>query len=273
MIDDTPAIDAETYQRATGLFQNKRTFLPPERVQLLASEVVHRLSQLGRPAIIVEAAKIDTGTVDDSCNLLLRQDTTAPLSFIAELQRRGASPQTLRYGLIAGAARRLGERWDRDEIGFMDVTIATGRLYGLIRAIKADNGDVGESDRADRRALFASVPGETHTIGISLAAETFRDAGWEIDLQISETHDDLIDHVTATKPMVIGLSLSSERRLPDLIRLVLALRIVAPLSTIGVAPALDMPDDEIFGLVDVDLIFRDARRALNDLERLSRLRQ
>jgi hypothetical protein len=48
---------------------------------------------------------------------------------------------------------------------------------------------------------------------------------------------------------------------------VLALRIVTPSAIVGVAPALDMPDDEILQLVDADIIFRHAGRALADLER------
>jgi hypothetical protein len=67
--------------------------------------------------------------------------------------------------------------------------------------------------------------------------------------------------------LVIGLSLSTKARLPDLIRLVLALRIVAPSAIVGVAPALDMSDDEIMRLVDADIVFRHAGRALADLER------
>ena len=38
-------------------------------------------------------------------------------------------------------------------------------------------------------------------------------------------------------------------------------------AIVGVAPALDMSDDDILQLVDADIIFRHAGRALADLER------
>lgn len=273
MRDDANAINVETYHRANVLFANKRNSLAPERIEDLAVEVIERLARLGEPAIDVEPIDIPPQTISAFCDLLLKAKSSAPLSFIEDLQKRGASPQLLRYGLIAGAARYLGERWDRDESSMIDVTIATGQLYALIRAIKTDLDPESGARRTRPHALFASVPGETHTLGISLASATFRDAGWDIDLKISEHHDDLVSHVVATRPTVVGLSLSTKERLPDLIRLTLALRIVVPSAIIGVAPALDMDDDELLALVDVDLVFRDARLALNDLDRLTRLRK
>ncbi|MBK5946490.1 hypothetical protein CCR83_08610 [Rhodobacter veldkampii DSM 11550] len=270
---ETHAINTELYHRANRLFDNKRNSLPAERIERLATEVIQRLVKLGPPVLRVDVNTIAPETVSEFCDLLLQPDSAAPLSFILDLQRSGVSQQNLRYGLIAEAARSLGERWDRNEIPFIEVTGATGQLYALIRALKTDHEEAGWARRTRPDALFAPVPGETHTLGITIATETFRDAGWDIDLRISEHHDDLIAHVTASQPTVVGVSLSTKERLPDLIRLVLALRIAVPLATIGVAPALDMDDAEIHDLVDVDLIFRDARLALNALERLLLLRQ
>mgnify|MGYP006190244689 CR=1 FL=1 len=88
-----------------------------------------------------------------------------------------------------------------------------------------------------------------------------------IDLKLAESHESLVRHADLGKPLVIGLSLSTKARLPELIRLVLALRIVTPSAIVGVAPALDMSDDDILQLVDADIIFRHAGRALADLER------
>lgn len=123
-----------------------------------------------------------------------------------------------------------------------------------------------------RCALFATVPDEDHSIGITIAADLFRDAGWEIDLQIALDHDGLVDHVERTRPTIIGLSLTTERRLGDLVRLVVALRIVTPQVLIGVAPGAALDPGQVAGLVDLDLVFRDAPGACAELERLIRLR-
>jgi hypothetical protein len=54
---------------------------------------------------------------------------------------------------------------------------------------------------------------------------------------------------------------------------VFALRIALPETIIGVAPALDMGNTNLTKIVDIDLVFHDARRALSDLEGLLRLRR
>ena len=121
-------------------------------------------------------------------------------------------------------------------------------------------------------ALFATVPGEDHGIGITLAANLFRDAGWEIDLKTGLDQDDLLAHVERTHPHVIGLSLNSERCLDALVRLVVALRLLAPRALIGVAPPEDMAGTRLRQLVDIDLVFGDAVSALSELDRLMELR-
>jgi hypothetical protein len=56
------------------------------------------------------------------------------------------------------------------------------------------------------------------------------------------------------------------------VRLVVAIRIVVPDAILGVAPAATLDEDEIRRLVDIDLIFRDARTAREELERLTSAR-
>lgn len=188
------------------------------------------------------------------------------------MQAKGVSVETLRFGYVAGAARLLGERWERDQTSFFDVTVATGHLYAVMRAIGPALRPVRSSLRPQRRALFAVVPGEKHTLGISLAAETFRDDGWGIALRLSDDHDSLVQYAEQDRPVVIGLSFSTAACLPDLIRLVLALRIVVPSALIGIAPPPDVSEDELLGVVDIDLVFRHAQQAVADMDRLMQLR-
>ena len=119
--------------------------------------------------------------------------------------------------------------------------------------------------------MFATVPGETHGIGVTVAADLFREAGWDIDLQMGKSLDGLTRRAEATQPGIVGLSLSTDRRLPDLVRLVVALRVSLPHAIIGVAPGAELDDASITDLVDIDLLFHDARHACADLDRLIRL--
>lgn len=267
MANSMHSVDTEIYQRSVEVFRNKRNSLPPEHLKDLAAEVVQRLVAMRKNAEPAIEHDADAQQLSDFCAVLLDSAPERALEFVAKLQAQGVSRQHLRFGLIAGVARLLGEQWDRDEVSFVDVTVATGHLYAVMRAVSSDLGPNRAPIRPERRALFASVPDETHTLGVTLAADAFRDAGWVIDLKLAESHESLVRHADLGKPLVIGLSLSTKARLPELIRLVLALRIVTPSAIVGVAPALDMSDDDILQLVDADIIFRHAGRALADLER------
>jgi methanogenic corrinoid protein MtbC1 len=175
-------------------------------------------------------------------------------------------------GYIVAAARSLGQGWEEDRYSFLEVTYGTGHLYALMRALRAETFSASRAFDGRRCALFAMVPGEEHGIGITVAADLFRDAGWEIDLQTSLDHEALVAHVEDTQPHIIGLSLSTEQRLDALIRLVVAMRITMPSAIIGVAPAANVDAGRLQRLVDIDLVFEDAPSACRDLERLIQLR-
>ncbi len=273
MVSKTSSPDGVLYQRSFEIFSNKHAILPTDRVNALAEEVINYLAELAPSERPVDVMLLSSDTLSDFCDLLLQTDSDAPWRFINCLKRDGVSPDIIRYELIARAAQDLGARWDRSEAKFVDVTIATGKLYALIRSLSADITTYNGKEANERHALFASVPGETHTLGVSLASDTFREAGWCIDLRIGDTHEDILEHAVSTKPTVIGLSLSTKSAIGDLIRLVFALRIALPETIIGVAPALDMGNTNLTKIVDIDLVFHDARRALSDLEGLLRLRR
>ncbi|MDG3041738.1 cobalamin B12-binding domain-containing protein [Roseicyclus marinus] len=272
MAEDAQSFDPDLFLSAADIFARKGRTLPIHAVKGFATEVVQRILSMDARAEFVDDAKVSAKRLGAFCDTLLQPLPEKALAFVAALEAEGVTPDVIRYGYIAGAARLLGDRWDRNKVDFTEVAIATGRLYALIRAVKPDHQEHHGVHRGTRSALFASVPGETHTLGITLAADTFRNHGWDIDLRVSEDHDSLVRLVQHARPAVIGLSLSTRGRLADLIRLVLALRIVVPRAIIGVAPALEMSDTEITDIVDIDLVFRDARTALADLDRLLRLR-
>jgi MerR family transcriptional regulator, light-induced transcriptional regulator len=264
-------IDADAFMRASGLFANKRRLLPEGPVLSLAKEVVRRLSSLDRPEAAPDTT-VSEESLSEFCDILIQPTSDAALRFIRSRQADGVSRDTVFYGYVAGAARMLGTRWEQDEASFIDVTVGAGHLYALMRAIRSER-PISLSYRSDQRsALFATVPGETHSLGISVAADTFREAGWDIDLRLDFSEHDLAEHVGRHHPTIIGLSLSTEGRLADLAALVVSLRLRAPHAIIGVAPAANMGDQSIHDIADVDLIFRDARSAVRQLDHMLRLR-
>jgi hypothetical protein len=80
-------------------------------------------------------------------------------------------------------------------------------------------------------------------------------------------HDTLAAHIEQTRPHVIGLSFSGQERLEALIRLVVTTRLIVPDAIIGVAPPAQTA---LRDLVDIDLVFADARAACAQLDDLVR---
>lgn len=264
--------DVDLYSRTQGLFAAKRESFCPDAVESLARDVIKRLSTERVTAHdnvrAIAPSTVLPDMVESFCDALLADDSGAPLRFLEnELAPIVAHRDDL-YDYIAAASRRFGEKWDEDELSFLQVTIAVGKLYALVRSVgsREARSPLGVTTR--KSAFFASVPGEQHTLGVTIAAEVFRDAGWDIDLVISRSHDELLDRAALTLPPVVGFSVSNSAGLVTLARLIVALRLILPDSIFAVATGPDINQDILHSLVDLDLVITDAKTAQVDLSRL-----
>jgi methanogenic corrinoid protein MtbC1 len=262
------AIDLETFDRAASLFVHKRRVLPENTLELLASDIVRRLARTVKTDNGQSRNKITPEAIAPFCDMLVADGPEAALQFIDARRAEGATRKDIYLGYIGAAASELGKRWDEDWLTFADVTIATGQLYALMRALRDEQAEGSPDFDIRRRALFATVPGEDHGIGITIAADMFRGAGWEIDLQIGADHEALMAHIEQTRPKVVGLSLSTEGRLAELLHLILSIRIALPRTIVGVAPGAGLDPNLINDTADIDLLFTDAASAMSDLDRL-----
>ncbi len=258
-------LDTGKFYQTSALFEQKRKALAPDVVRHLARDIVLRVSNMRHAVRPGPDAPVAVARIATFCDLLMQPSPDRALDFVRGLQAEGVSHEAILHAYLAEAARMLGTRWEADQASFLQVTVGASHIFALMRAIAPVPGAKRAEGGHGRNALFAVVPGETHTLGARMAAETFRDAGWSIDLQVGMDHDALLAHIEEMRPGVIGLSMSTEQRLADLVRLVVALRLVCPVSIIGVAPPLELTDEAVRQVVDVDVIFRDARVAVRDL--------
>ncbi|MFN6977733.1 MAG: B12-binding domain-containing protein [Gemmobacter sp.] len=265
------SFDPAVFARTASRFAVKRDCFASETVAALAADVIRRLATVTARHARDDAPAISAESLAAFCDVLIEPEPGAAMRFIRDRRAEGLTRQDVYLGYIGAAARRLGEGWDEDRLSILDVTIGTGHLYALMRALRAERPAAPMAFNARRCALFATVPGEDHGIGITIAADLFREAGWDIDLRIGTEHDSLVAHVERTAPQIIGMSLSSEGRLEALVRLVVALRLVAPEAIVGVAPWHGLDAQRLHDLVDIDLVFGDARSARVELDRLVRL--
>ena len=272
MQDEPASLDEKTFERAATIFTQKRQFLAPDAFRNLAMMVVRKLAGMSAHLPQQDATHVSHDKLAELCDLLVQPNAEAALRFIEERRVEGATRATLFYGYVAGAARMLGRRWDGNDASFVDVAVGTGHLYALMRSVKSDRPQASRKAYSSKAALFATVPGELHTIGIMVATDTFREAGWDIDLQLGCDQATLMDHIERIRPEIVGLSFSTSARLLDMISLIVELRIVLPHALIGVSPAKGSSEDELLKVADIDLCFDDAQSALQAFERLTLLR-
>ncbi len=259
------ARDLEIFARTAVRFAAKRRKLGLDAVEVLTGDIVRTLASRSSDAALDTGLAAD---IDAFCMTLRAPDPDHAIRFIVERRAKGVTRHDIYLDYIAAAARQLGEDWDNNRLSLTEVSVATGHLYALMRGMKVEGPTTKAFVGARRCALFASVPGEDHSLGITVAAGLFRDEGWDVDLQIGLDHGALLARAEATQPRVIGLSLSTAARLAALARLVVALRLALPRVILGVAPAAGLDAAKLEHLLDIDVVLRDADTSRADLERL-----
>lgn len=110
--------------------------------------------------------------------------------------------------LVADAARRIGEGWVCDDLDFVAVTTAVGRLQAAWR-------EVGQQTLPTRvrhagSALIACAPGETHTFGLVMVEDLFRADGWATSTCTPKGPAELVERLRRQRPQAVCVSWSSD---------------------------------------------------------------
>ncbi|XOY56240.1 MAG: B12-binding domain-containing protein [Rhodobacterales bacterium] len=258
---DDGVFDRSAYQNATQQLRLVETELPQDAISNLAREVVRRLAfRMPRHENVADLPT--QSEIDLLCAALLSGDDRAADQFILAARRDGVDTAAISRGYVAGAARKLGQMWDDDRISFIDVTLACGKLYGIIRGLRHVLAPQIIQGRETRPALFALVPGETHTLGIEIATDHFRRDGWDVDMLMGLDHDAMVAEADLRHYEAIVLVANSDRMLEPLTRLSLALRITQPLAHIIVAGGILDHHPDILRLVGAEAVMADLDSAI-----------
>lgn len=258
------AFDRSAYRRAHRQFDAAKTALPQEAIQALAREVVRRLA-FRMPRHLPGGGLPGPSEIDRLCDALISDDDDAADRLILQAKRHGVQIEALYLGYVAGAARRLGESWERDEVSFAQVTVASAKLYRIINGLRHVVASEIGPGRADWPAMFALVPGETHTLGIEMATEIFRREGWDVDMKIGLDHDTLLTQADARNYRAIVLVANSPNMLEPLTKLVWALRISHPLAHLVVAGHILDHHPSLPELAGADAVMTDIETAVGTL--------
>jgi len=153
---------------------------------------------------------------------LCDKDDGLAVALVEDLLDAGLSVEEVCLDHLAPAARKLGEWWADDSLSFIEVTIGAARIQSLMRRMPGRDDTAPPAGATG--AVFAAAPGEEHTLGIIMAADLLRRAGWDIGLIVDRAHDDALARLIRDDRPVIGLSCSGDRSFPALKRLMTALR-------------------------------------------------
>jgi methanogenic corrinoid protein MtbC1 len=229
---------------------------------VMAQEVITRLAYISRKA----NADISDVDLDAFCIALLEPRADDANRILKQARDRGASHEKLCIAYIAAAARRLGEWWEQDIIHFSDTAVAAGRILHMLRDLRMVMPPVPL--RGQREAMFATVPGEQHVLGVTMATDILRSKGWHIDLHVGRSESDLCQIVHDGGYPIIGLSASGADRVRALTRTIVELRIAAPRSLIFISGNIVQIDKDIAIRTGADAAAGTMEHCLETLESL-----
>ena len=194
--------------------------IDPTSVEALARAAIQRLAaeaaQRGAMVPLPEAE------LDRFCALLVSGDFAAAEAMMRRLTALRPDYAQIADGLLSQAARRLGRGWDEDGLSFGDVSMAIGQIFRLNQMFRRRHVPLARP--SGRLALFATLPGQHHNLGLVLAAEAFRRDGWEVDLRLDTPTAEIVALVRRLRPELVGLTTSRQTRNPQLAHLIAQLR-------------------------------------------------
>ena len=210
-------ISTDESRRRSGGFGRRSQ--PIQVVRTIKSQLVPKIVLALRRAPapkIAEAAEQLPTEVEHFAALALGNDDDAALAYVEKRLARGSTVESIFLDLLAPAARQLGTLWESDAADFANVTLGVGRLQIIMRRLSDRFTDETNAFHAGESALLTIIPGEQHSFGLSMVAEFFRRAGWNLCTGPFSSHQELTSLVHNHWFDIVGFSVSSDRRLDEL---------------------------------------------------------
>jgi methanogenic corrinoid protein MtbC1 len=237
--------------RARDYLERRGQELPAAALRLLAREVILRVSRAATD--IPDRRELPfRGEIDLLADALLSPDDTAASDLVRAARLAGMSAQKLYHLYIAGAVREIGLRWEQDSASSAQVVLGAGRVYAILRDLRAVFLTEHLVAPPGAEAVFATVPGEVHGVGTTIAADMMRLKGWTIALRLGCDHDRLVEEIATLGPTMVGLTLASPWNTLAAARLIVALRVRCPQVWIILGGPLVAEDPEVVAAVDAD---------------------
>jgi methanogenic corrinoid protein MtbC1 len=203
----------------------------PDNVNtIIESEIIPRLLMAHVNSLATPRAGLSRGITAEEASrfalLPLRLEAAGLLEEVDAFIDKGASVETICLDLLAPAARKLGEMWERDECDFLDVTMGLWRLQEVMREVAARApGTLGMA--LPFSALFSPMPGDHHSFGALMIEEVFSRGGWRSEALIKPERRELLDRLARQPFDLLGLTLARDCPSSALSNLIKAVRSVS----------------------------------------------
>lgn len=174
-------------------------------------------------------------------------------------------PEMVACGYAADAARFLGEEWAQDRLSFVEVTVRTERLHGVVRKVDEMLGETARLKGPSALILVAEA--EQHTLGAYVLALQLRLAGFSATVRIAPMAADLTMLMGASHFDLALVSVGCTAGLGSGVALVRTLRLMSRgTMCIFVGGAVPLTDEELLAETGADRVLRDGSALVSEYD-------
>lgn len=101
-------------------------------------------------------------------------------------RRQGQSLSDIYLYGITESAKVIGELWLKDELDFVNITIALSHLHQIMEELSPEFLAEGHPGSKELSLLLMAEPGSQHGLGLFMLSEFFRQAGWRVTLAMPQ---------------------------------------------------------------------------------------
>jgi methanogenic corrinoid protein MtbC1 len=193
--------------------------------ETIESEILPRLLSAHRDGLDTSPSHLpDQAEIAEFVALIVADDMEAVRAIADRVIVQSGGRDCLLNDLLKPAAIMLGEMWERDDCDFTTVTLGVFRLDQIMKETAAAADHLAILNGHEHRILLLPAPGEQHSFGLGMVADTFREGGWCVRSGPAATRSQLLRLVRDEWFDVVGLSVSADRALKGLAACIRALR-------------------------------------------------
>ncbi|MEJ6403395.1 cobalamin B12-binding domain-containing protein [Yoonia sp. 2307UL14-13] len=196
--------------------------------------------------------RVDPTLFEELHRAALSADREECIAYLINALNGGLSREDMADYYIPALARRMGDQWCADELGFAQVTIGVSRLQAMLRQLGPEWASDRSADPCAASILLVVPRDVHHTLGAVVLAGQLRRRGLSVRLMLNAHPKEVADRVHRTRYDAVFVSASRGEALESL-------RLIAD----AVKTVMDRPPPVVIGGTVLDV------HAVNDVMRLT----